>query len=146
MIIIIRKNMKLYYTIWVDCILRAKSQPQNKNSWKLFTMIFMGMAMSLNFIIISIFLSDLGITNKIFSIKINFIESSKLNSILGFIVSYFLPVTFINYFLIFYNRRYEKLIEKYKYHNGKYIGFYLLVSFLSLPIYALFIFLVLRVK
>src|SRR5690606_24287283 len=101
--------MKLYYTIWVDCILRAKSQPQNKKNWKLFTMIFMGMAMSLNFIIVSIFLSDLGITNGVFSIKINFIESSKLNSILGFIVSYFLPITLINYFLIFYDRRYVKL-------------------------------------
>jgi len=136
--------MKLYYTIWVDCILRAKSQPQNKKNWKLFTMIFMGMAMSLNFIIVSIFLSDLGITNGVFSIKINFIESSKLNSILGFIVSYFLPITLINYFLIFYDRRYVKLIKKYKYHNGKYIGIYLLASFLSLPIYALFIFLILR--
>ena len=135
-------SLKLYYEIWVDCILRAKSQHQNKKNWKLFTMIFMGMAMSLNFIIILFFLSDLGITNKIFSIKINFLESSKLNSILGFIVSYFLPVTLINYFLIFYNRRYEKLIEKYKYHNGKYIGLYLLVSFLSLPIYALIAFLI----
>lgn len=138
--------MKLYYTIWVDCILRAKSQPQNKKNWKFFTLLFMGMAMSLNFIIVLIFLSDLGITNEIFSIKINFIESSKLNSILGFIVSYFLPVTLINYFLIFYNRRYEKLIENYKYYNGKYIGFYLLISFLCLPIYALIAFLILRAK
>lgn len=138
--------MKLYYTIWVDCILRAKSQPQNKRNWKVFTMLFMGMAMSLNFIVFSLFLSDIGISNKIFSIKINFTESGKLNSLLGFIISYFLPITLLNYFLIFYNKRYEKLVEKYKYYNGKYIGIYLLVSFLSLPTYALIAFLILKMK
>ncbi|TXF79321.1 hypothetical protein [Chryseobacterium sp.] len=137
--------MKLYYTIWVDCILRIKSQSQNRENWKFLSILFMGIAMSLNFIVISIFLSDLNMIDKIFIVKINFfIENSKLNSILGFIMSYFLPALLLNYSLVFYNRKYERLIEKYKYHNGRYIGTYLLISFLSLPIYALTAFLLLK--
>lgn len=41
-------KMKLYYQIWVDCILKAKSRPQNKNDWKIYTLIFMSMAMAPN--------------------------------------------------------------------------------------------------
>ena len=98
--------MKLYYTIWVDCILRAKSQTQNKKDWKFFTMLFMGMAMSSNLIIISILLSDLDILNRVFTIKVNFLESTKFNSFLGFTLTYFFPVSLINYFCIFYNKKY----------------------------------------
>jgi hypothetical protein len=41
--------MKLYYLIWVDLIVRAKSQPGNKDNWQVMTLIFMTVPMALDF-------------------------------------------------------------------------------------------------
>jgi len=42
--------MRLYYLIWVDVILKAKSQSANKNKWQVMTMIFMTACMAVDFL------------------------------------------------------------------------------------------------
>ena len=63
--------MKIYYKIWVDCILKAQSKPENLNNWKVFTMVFMSISMALNLVFLLFVFSDLGITEKIFGIVSN---------------------------------------------------------------------------
>ena len=59
--------------------------------------------------------------------------SEEINSFLNFFLNFFLPPLIINYFLIFRNKNYEKLLLKYKYCNGKLFASYFICS-LFLPI------------
>jgi hypothetical protein len=49
---------------------------------------------------------------------------------LSFVILYVGPPLIVNYLLIFRNRRYEKLIKKYKYRDGK-----LFVTYLALALF-----------
>jgi hypothetical protein len=46
-----------------------------------------------------------------------------------------LPFLTLNYFLIFYKEKYNQLVSKYKYHNGKLFVAYFLSSIGILPLY-----------
>ena len=119
--------MNLYYRIWVDCILRLKSIEANKDNWQIKSQIMMTVAMTFNFILIMAILQRNIL--KVYFYKINIhILSSYENNILGILILFFLPCLIINYLLIFRGKRYEKLVEKYPYHNGKLILIYILIS------------------
>ncbi len=127
--------MKIYYKIWVDCILKAQSKPENKNNWKLFTIVFMSISMALNIVFILFVFSDLGITEKIFVIPIDVFPGTKVDAFYSFFISYLLPFLTLNYFLIFYKEKYKQLMLKYKYNNGKLFVTYFLSSIVILPLY-----------
>ena len=117
---------KLYYTIWVDCILRAKSQPQNKNNWRFFTMLFMGIAMAINFITFMAILQRNILQKSFYNLELNIFPGTKLNALISFIILFLLPPMIMNYLLIFRKKRYELLVKKYKYYNGKvFMGYFL---------------------
>lgn len=127
--------MKIYYKIWVDCILKAQSKPENLNNWKVFTMVFMSISMALNLVFLLFVFSDLGITEKIFIIPIDIFTGTKIDAFFSFFISYLLPFLTLNYFLIFYKEKYNQLVSKYKYHNGKLFVAYFLSSIGILPLY-----------
>ena len=128
--------MNLYYRIWVDCILRLKSIEANKDNWQIKSQIMMTVAMTFNFILIMAILQRNIL--KVYFYKINIhILSSYENNILGILILFFLPCLIINYLLIFRGKRYEKLVEKYPYHNGKLILIYILIS-MFFPLILLF--------
>ena len=54
------------------------------------------------------------------------------------LVLYLLPCVIINYLLIFHRKRYEKILVKYPYYNGKLSLVYMLISLL-LPIVLIWI-------
>lgn len=130
--------MNLYYKIWVDCIIKAQSQPQNKNNWRFFTMIFMSMAMAINIAVFMAILQRNILGRYFYDIKISSLEGTRTGSFLSFFILFILPPLIINYLLIFRNNRYEKLIRKYKYYNGKLFISYFLIS-LFLPFILLFL-------
>jgi hypothetical protein len=127
--------MKIYYKIWVDCILKAQSKPENKDNWKLFTMVFMSMSMALNLIFLLFVLSDLGITEEIFFIQFDIFPCTKIDAFFSFFISYLLPFLTLNYFLIFYEEKHKQLVLKYEYNNGKLFMAYFLSSIGILPLY-----------
>src|SRR4051812_21502277 len=102
--------MNLYYMIWVDCILKAQSIPSNQNNWKQYTMIFVSMAMALNIgMVLSIL--QLHIIGYVFyDIKFHIFPLEKLNNALSFFVLYLMIPILLNYFFIFKNNKYEKLL------------------------------------
>lgn len=117
--------MNLYYSVWVDCIVRIKSQPTNKESWKGLSLFAMTMTMSLNYaIIMTVFQKCIG--DDLYNINIDVFPGKKLDSALTYFILYFAPMLLINYWFIFRNKRYDSLIQKYKYHNGKrfFVYFY----------------------
>lgn len=124
--------------IWTDCIFRAQSLPDNRENWKLYTMIFMSMAMALN---IATILStiQLHIVGHVFyDIKFHIFSLEKLNNALSFFVLYLAVPVVLNYLLIYRNSRYQKLLQKYKYYNGKLFFSYFAISIIVAVIYGIF--------
>lgn len=123
--------MRLYYWIWVDCILRLQSIEANKTDWKYKSMTIMSFAMGFNFIMIMVLLQK-NIFGYFYEINFHILTGFQ-NYALTMLILYFLPCILINYLLIFRGDRYLKLIDKYPYRNGKLSLAYLLISIL-LPI------------
>jgi hypothetical protein len=130
--------MNIYYKIWVDCIVKARSIPANKNNWKRFTMIFMSMAMALNFMLIMGVFQRKIIGISFYHLKVDIFRGTKLDAFISFFILFLLPMLLINYFFILRQNRYEILIEKYKSHNGKLFFAYFLTS-LAIPLMLLII-------
>ena len=129
--------MDIYYQIWVDSLLRMKAQEKNQpNDWKIWSMIMISVAMTLNFMLFMSILQSyiLGISFYVIVIPS---QTETINSILTISILFVLPVVVVNYLLIFRNKRYEKLIEKYPYRNGKLAIPYIFISFL-LPVVLVF--------
>ena len=129
--------MKIYYKIWVDCLLRMKSQEKNKHNWHVKSMIAMSLAMSLNFLLFLTILERDILGCFIYQLYISSLPEEYSNA-LEILLLFVLPVVVVNYFLIFRNKRYEKLIEKYPYRNGKLAIPYIMIS-VFLPVFLVFI-------
>ena len=118
---------KLFYTIWVDAIQKAKSpENQNRDMWKFSTMIGISMAMAMNFITFMAILQRNILQKSFYNLELNIFPGTKLNGMISFMILFLLPPVIMNYLLIFRNKRYELLVKKYKYHNGKvFMGYFL---------------------
>jgi len=129
--------MKLYYRIWVDCITRLRSIEANKVNWQIKGIVMMSTAMTFNFVLLMIIFQKNILDYIFYEINIPVLSGFQ-NYILTILILYFLPCVIINYLLIFRNKRYEKLLKKYPYSNGKFIVAFILIS-LFLPIVLLLI-------
>ena len=127
----------LYYKIWTDCILRAKSIRDNRQNWKRMTMIFMTTSMTLNFLLIMTILQKHILNNYFYKINFDFLPDP-IENVLSFIVLFIIPPTILNYLLIIRNDKHEKIIKKYRYHDGKLFLTYFLIS-MFLPLFLLLI-------
>lgn len=103
--------MNIYYKIWVDCIIKAQSIPANKNNWKRFTMVFMTITMSINFACLMSLLQII-IGTYFYHFEVDFFPGTKLDALISGLVLFILPNLLLNYYLIFRNNRYEKLLNK----------------------------------
>jgi len=129
--------MGLYYRIWVDCITRLRSIEANKDNWQIKGIVMMSTAMTFNFVLLMVIFQKNILDYIFYEINIPVLSGFQ-NYILTILILYFLPCVIINYLLIFRNKRYEKLLKKYPYSNGKFIVAYILIS-LFLPIVLLLI-------
>ncbi|WP_285010110.1 hypothetical protein [Pedobacter faecalis] len=120
----------IYYLIWVDAILSFKKHnPRNKN-WN-WTVFFINTHMnSLNFWVVFMaikYLADVSLPLT----ELNLFPGHLLDDFFNFTISFASPFVVLNYFLIFHNDRYEKLIKKYGKQNIKYALIYSMISALS---------------
>jgi hypothetical protein len=129
--------LNIYYRIWVDCIQRAKMQSGNKESWQTITFFFMTLSMSANFVLIMTFLERSVFKRYFYKVDFSFLPT-RLNNLLAYLFLFILPCVIANYLLIFRKKRYQKLIHKYPYYNGKLFITYFSISLL-LPIVLLWV-------
>jgi hypothetical protein len=129
--------LNIYYRIWVDCIQRAKMQSGNKESWQTITFFFMTLSMSANFVLIMTFLERSVFKRYFYKVDFSFLPT-RLNNLLAYLFLFILPCVIVNYLLIFRKKRYQKLINKYPYYNGKLFITYFSISLL-LPILLLWV-------
>lgn len=124
----------IYYRIWVDAIKRAKSRPENRESWAMGTMIFMTVSMTLNLLLIMSILQKYVFCSYFYYIDFSFLPPILCN-VISFTIIFVLPCILINYFLIFYRNRYKKLLKKYPYKDGKlFLTYFLISMFLPLAL------------
>lgn len=134
--------MGLYYRIWVDCIIRMKSIETNRNDWKLKCLIAMSIPMTFNFVLLMVILQKNILDYYVYEINIPSLSGFE-NYIITMLVLYLLPIVVINYMLIFHRNRYEKILSKYKYNNGKLALTYILSS-MFLPIVLIWLSIILK--
>jgi membrane protein YdbS with pleckstrin-like domain len=110
--------MKLFYLVWVDLIIRARSQPANKNDWRFMTFMLMSVIMGIDLLFIMVIIQEAVLGYYFYKFEISALPQV-ISNLISFSVLFITPPLVLNYILIFRNHRYEKLIEKYQYHNGK---------------------------
>ncbi len=126
--------MNLYYMIWVDGIKRMQSVAANRSKWKTNMMTYMSMAMALNFMLIIAILQRYVLKYDFYAFERDFFLGEKLNNFVSFFLFFLFPSIVVNYLFIFRNNRFEKLIERYKYYNGKLFFAYFFGTMLLLII------------
>ena len=127
--------MNIYYALWSDAINYERIKNGGEGHWKTFTFCSMSLLLSFNlmaFYSAILFLTGYNITEKIVQL-VTFPNSKLLTDFSWAIVALFIPSMIITYFSVFYKKKYEYILSKYKFRNGK-----LLVTYFILTIVLLF--------
>lgn len=128
--------LKIYYLICVDAIVKTKEV--NNHNWKFATIMYLSAFSSLYFMSLIVILEKLFPNDICFSI----FTASQLKDLayvkMQAVLLYFVPMLLLNYLLIFFNNRYERLLLKYKSSRGKYITWFMLSS-IALVLICIFI-------
>lgn len=132
--------IKLYYKIFVSCITTIQNSRLSKDIWKVMSLFYMTISMSLNvlffWLIIQTNISK-GFTDFLY---LEIISNKDYNVLFNLILYIFLPLFILNYFLFFYKEKYLILIEKYPESRDKRLsGLYFVLSWFSILIYFIFV-------
>ena len=131
-----KKIKDLYYLIWSDLLLGYQKKKGLKSE-KWYILFFMSFLFGLNYAPL-IFLIPKSLFSINFLYEYFMIDIGFLNGIASGIVIFLLPGLCINYYLIFYHRKYESFTKEYGFHEFKYFGRYLTISTV-IPIVLLFL-------
>ncbi len=118
--------------IWNDCIRRGRSNPANRQNWKITSLILMSISMSMNLLLLFFALEKLALKRSFYKIYVPGMPIY-VNNVIIMVVLYFLPCCIINFLLIFWKDKYKQLSKRYPYYKGKLFLTYLSVSML-LPV------------
>lgn len=102
----------LYYLIWADAIQSIRKHHPNKKSWKEEIFILVTTTHAFNLWIIFLWLKYFKINIPL--IDLDLFPGDMLDGILNFSIEFALPFGLLNYFFVFQNNRYEKIVDKYK--------------------------------
>jgi len=92
----------------------------------------MTLAMAFNLVLVMTILEKFVFKRYFYKIEFPYLPV-RVNNVLSYLILFILPCALMNYLLIFRNDRYEKLLNKYPYYNGKLFISYFLIS-MFLPI------------
>ena len=129
----------LYYLIWADSIQSIRKNQPNKKDWKISIFLIITIMHSFNLWIIVLWLRYFGVHIPL--IDLNLFPGHMIDSFLSFAIEFASPFILLNYFLVFRNNRYIKIVEKYKNLKFKYCLYYctsmLIGAFLSAVLYGI---------
>ena len=116
----------LYYALWVDLIVNSKGYKNKEPGWKLTAYFLITVTNALNFFVLLLWLDYFNIDAQKFLFV--FESNSVLLSALGGFINFGLPFAIINYYAIFYKKRYLKLLAN---HSSPYKGRFALIYILG---------------
>lgn len=110
--------MNWYYEIWADAIIKAKKTNSGKSDKDKMLTLLVAFSIAQGFNLASIYflISYLIRFNPL--IAFNIFPGNYLNTALSGFISFYLPFFILNYFLIFYNKKYERIIDKRSLNSG----------------------------
>lgn len=130
----------LYYKIWADAIFRFRKHHPDKKNWKTELLLFHSWIQSLNAWIFYIWLSFFDIINVNLP-RIDIFPGSTIDAFFAFTVVFALPFIILNYILIFYGDKYERLEQKYAHGRWNYAFIYssivVFAAFISAVVYGI---------
>jgi hypothetical protein len=122
--------MNIYYALWADAINYERIRNGGAGHWKVFTFSYMSILLSLNIMTLLsliLFLTDYDITSKIYEILMSF-QSKLLRDFIWAIVVLFIPSMVVTYFFVFHKKKYEYILSKYKFRNGRLLLIYFILT------------------
>ena len=120
----------IYYMIWSDAILSIRKHNPHKKDWKISIFIFITWMHALNFWVVLLWLKYFKVlVLPIFSVDV--FPGDMIDGFLAFTIEFFVPFVVLNYFLIFRNNKYEKIIMKYGNVRNNYGSIYSITMILG---------------
>lgn len=122
--------MKIYYALWADAINYEIIKNGGEGHWKPFTFSYMSLLLSFNIATLLsaiLFFTGYNIADKIEQL-VTFPNSELLTNFSWAIVSLFIPSMMITYFLIFHKKKYNRILIKYKFKQGKLLLVYFILT------------------
>lgn len=122
--------MNIYYALWADAINYERIRNGGAGHWKVFTFSYMSILLSLNIMTLLsliLFLTGYDITSKIYEILMSF-QSKLLRDFIWAIVVLFIPSMVVTYFFVFHKKKYEYILSKYKFRNGRLLLIYFILT------------------
>lgn len=124
----------LYYKIFVSCMDTVKHSSYLYDIWQIMSLFGVSTAMLLN-----TFFIWLCLPNKLWfsdRMVIEFIPGYRFNGALSFLLYVYVPIIIMNYFLIFYKKKYVQILNNYpEAKNKKISGIYFGISWFGLLIF-----------
>ena len=120
----------IYYLIWTDSILSIRKHHPHKKDWKIAIFIFITWMHALNLWVVLLWLKYF----KVLTLPpfiIDVFPGDMIDGFLAFTTKFALPFVVLNYFLIFHNNRYEKIITKYENVKIRYGSIYSITMILG---------------
>lgn len=103
----------IYYLIWSDAILSIRKHHPHKSNWKIAIFVFITSMHAFNLWMVLLWLKYFGIF-VLPPFNIDVFPGDMIDGFLSFAIEFASPFIILNYFLIFHNNRYEKIVAKYK--------------------------------
>lgn len=122
--------MNIYYALWADAINYERIRNGGAGHWKVFTFGYMSILLSFNIMTLLsliLFLTGYDITSKIYEVLMSF-QSKLLRDFIWAIVVLFIPSMVVTYFFVFHKKKYEYILSKYKFRNGRLLLIYFILT------------------
>lgn len=126
----------LYFALWVDAIVNAKSYKMKTSGWKSSTLWLLTTINVLNVMLVLLWLDFFQLYKHNFFF--NFHSDSFSVGLIEIFLNVFAPIGIVNYFFIFFKDRYKRLIAKHTHYNGKLALYYTLISIFLIVITVIF--------
>jgi hypothetical protein len=119
--------LSIYYKIWVDAITQERAKKgEDGKYWKSFTIIPISLIQGVNLLTLLFFLRFFTDIPILFTLDLT--RDKAINGFIAGLLVFFIPFVLLNYLLIFYNNRYNKLMNLYPAKDSKLYRNYVLIS------------------
>ena len=102
-----------YYAWWADSIIRIRYYNPKMKDWKKRVFALNTILNASNYWVILVWLKYLNIID-IPILNINIFPGDVIDKVVSSIINFGTPFIVLNYFLVFYKKRYEKIVEQYQ--------------------------------
>ncbi|MFS2189073.1 hypothetical protein ACCC92_20520 [Mucilaginibacter sp. Mucisp84] len=123
----LKQMLSIYYKIWVDAITQERAKKgEDGKYWKAFTIIPISLIQGVNLLTLLFFLRFFTDIPILFTLDLT--RDKAINAFIAGLLVFFIPFVLLNYLLIFYNNRYNKLMNLYPAKDSKLYRNYVLIS------------------